>query len=200
MNVRRSDEPVPYSIRAWVSQVEEVHHAGGVPRERPLIKAAVGVIIANPFAGRWADDLSELTAPSAELGTELGRRAAALLGGQPVQSYGKGGIAGTAGEQEHVVACVTTVFGDALRKAVGGGEAWISSATKVGAAGTEIDLPLAHKDALYVRSHYDAVTFRAPDGPRPDELLIAIAVASGGRVHHRVGGLRAEDAVGDGLH
>jgi hypothetical protein len=188
-----------YSVRAWVSQVEEIRHAGGTPADTPLVKAAVGVIIANPFAGRWVDDLSELTAPSAELGTALGRRAAALLGGLPVQSYGKGGIAGAAGEQEHVVACVTTVFGDALRAAVGGGEAWISSATKVGAPGAEIDLPLAHKDALYVRSNYDAVSFRAPDGPRADELLIAVAVASGGRVHHRVGGLRAEDAVGDGL-
>jgi hypothetical protein len=200
MNSQRRDAPAPsYAIRAWVSQVEEIRHAGGTPSDPPLIKAAVGVIIANPFAGRWTEDLSELTEPSAELGTELGRRAAALLGGRLVQSYGKGGIAGTAGEQEHVVSCVTTTFGDALRKAVGGGEAWISSATKVGAAGASIDLPLAHKDALYVRSHYDAVTFRAPDGPRADELLIAVAVASGGRVHDRVGGLRAQDAVGDGL-
>lgn len=194
------DDPAPsYGVRAWVSQVEEIRHAGGEPVHPPLVKAAVGVVIANPFAGRWAEDLSELTEPSAELGTELGRRAVALLGGLPVRSYGKGGIAGTDGRQEHVVACVTTTFGDALREAVGGGAAWISSATKVGALGDAIDLPLAHKDALYVRSHYDAVTFRAPDGPRPDELLIAVAVASGGRVHDRVGGLRAEDAAGDGL-
>lgn len=200
MSSKRRDERAPsYDVRAWVSQVEEIRHAGGGPGDAPLVKAAVGVIIANPFAGRWVDDLSELTAPSEELGTELGRRAVELLGGRPVQSYGKGGIAGTNGEQEHVVACVTTTFGNALRKAVGGGEAWISSASKVAAAGTELDLPLAHKDALYVRSHYDAVTFRAPDGPRPDELLIAVAVASGGRVHDRVGGLRAEDATGDGL-
>jgi hypothetical protein len=123
----------------------------------------------------------------------------ALLGGRAAQSYGKGGIAGVAGEQEHVVACVTTVFGNALRDAVGGGAAWISSATKVGAAGAALDLPLAHKDALYVRSHYDAITLSVPDAPRPDELLIAVAVASGGRVHHRTGGLAAADIAGDGL-
>jgi hypothetical protein len=188
-----------YAVRSWVSQVEEIRHTGGPAAEQPLVKAAVGVLIANPFAGRYVDDLAELITPSAQLGTELGRRAVALLGGRPVQSYGKGGIAGTNGEQEHVVACVTTVFGDAFRDAVGGGVAWISSATKTGPAGTTLDIPLAHKDALYVRSHYDAVTFRAPDGPRPDELFIVVAVAGGGRVHDRVGGLRAQDAAMDGL-
>ena len=188
-----------YAVRTWVSQVEQVEHTGGPHADPPLLKVAVGVVIANPFAGRYVEDLAELTDPSARLGTELGERAVALLGGAPAQSYGKGGIAGVNGEQEHVVACVTTVFGDAFRKTVGGGAAWISSASKVGPAGTELDIPLAHKDALYVRSHYDAVTFRAPDGPRPDELFIVVAVASGGRVHDRTGGLRAEDAVGDGI-
>jgi hypothetical protein len=136
-----------------------------------------------------------LTDPSAALGSELGRRAVGLLGGRPVHSYGKGGIAGLQGEQEHVVACVTTVFGDALRDAVGGGLAWISSATKTASAGTAIDIPLAHKDELYIRSHYDAVTICVPDGPRPDELMICVAVASGGRVHERVGGKSVKDLV-----
>jgi Amino acid synthesis len=189
-----------YTVRSWYAQAEEIYEAGGPRLDEPVIKAVAAVVIVNPFAGRWQQDLSALTAPSGALGTELGRRAVALLGGRPVTSYGKGGIAGTAGEQEHVVACVTTVFGDTLRKAVGGGEAWISSASKVAAAGTSLDLPLAHKDALYVRSHYNAVTFPIPAAPRPDELVIAVAVASGGRPHERVGGLRAADAAGDGLH
>jgi hypothetical protein len=188
-----------YRIRKWVSVVEEIQHDGGDAVAEPLLKAAVGVVIANPFARVHVRDLSPLTDPSAWLGTELGKRAVALLGGRAAQSYGKGGIAGVAGEQEHVVACVTTVFGNALRDAVGGGAAWISSATKVGAAGAALDLPLAHKDALYVRSHYDAITLSVPDAPRPDELLIAVAVASGGRVHHRTGGLAAADIAGDGL-
>lgn len=188
-----------YEVRTWISTVEEIRHDGGDPAEQPLIKAAVGVVIRNPFAGQRVEDLSPLTDPSAELGTELGRRAAALLGGRPVESYGKGGIAGVAGEQEHVVACVTTVFGDAFRAAVGGGEAWISSVTKVASAGATIDLPLAHKDALYVRSHYDAITLHAAGAPRPDELLIAVAVATGGRVHERSGGLTAAEITGGGL-
>src|SRR6185312_7867155 len=121
-------------------------------------------------------------------GRALGDRAAVLLGGRPIHSYGKGGIAGINGEQEHVVACITTIFGDALREAVGGGKAWISSASKTASAGTTIDIPLANKDELYIRSHYDAMPIAVPDGPRPDEIMISVAVATGGRVHERVGG------------
>lgn len=188
-----------YSIRKWVSHIEEIGHDGGAPVDSPLIKAAVGVVIANPFAGVWAEDLSALTDPSAQLGTELGRRAVALLGGRPVESYGKGGISGIGGEQEHVVACVTSVFGNAFRDAVGGGEAWISSATKTAGAGAPIDIPLAHKDALYVRANYDSITFGAPDVPRPNELFIVVAVATGGRVHQRVGGISPDEIAGGGL-
>jgi hypothetical protein len=183
-----------YEVRAWHSVVQEIVHDGGKPRDA-LIKAAVAVIIGNPFAGRYVEDLSPLTAPSAMLGAALGRRAQALLGGRAVQSYGKGGIAGTSGEQEHVVACVTSVFGDALREVVGGGLAWISSASKTAAAGTAIDIPLAHKDELYIRSHYDAISIAVPDGPKPDELMICVGVASGGRVHERVGGKSIKDLV-----
>jgi hypothetical protein len=183
-----------YDIRSWHSVVQEIVHEGG-PSGPSLVKAAVAVIMSNPFAGHHVQDLSPLTKPSAALGRELGRRAVALLGGRPVQSYGKGGIAGLAGEQEHVVACVTTVFGDALREAVGGGRAWISSATKTASAGTTIDIPLAHKDELYIRSHYDAIAIGVPDGPRPDELMICVALASGGRVHERVGGKSIKDLV-----
>jgi len=189
----------PYQIRAWVSSVEEVVHDGHQPGEQPLIKAAVGVIIKNPLAGSREQDLSSLIDPSDWLGTELGRRGLALLDGRPAQSYGKGGVVGTGGEQEHVVACVTSVFGNALRASVGGGLAWIPSVTKYGGAGVCIDIPLAHKDALYVRSHYDAITLLSSSGPRPDELLICAAFATGGRVHERSGGPTAENIVGDGL-
>ncbi|MGV0819870.1 amino acid synthesis family protein [Martelella sp. AMO21009] len=181
-----------YQVRGWYGATQEVLHDGG-DATAPLIKAAAGVIIKNPFAGKFVADLSALTAPSAAIGYALGERAVALLGGRPVESYGKGGIAGVAGEQEHVVACVTTTFGDPLREAIGGGDAWISSASKVASAGTAIDIPLAHKDELYIRSHYDAFTFVVPDGPRPDEILICVAVATGGRVHQRVGGKSVAD-------
>jgi hypothetical protein len=184
-----------YDVRAWYGFVQEVEHDGGPRIGEPLVKATCAVVIRNPYAGRHVSDISGLTAPSAALGAEMGRRALALLGGRAAESYGKGGIAGTAGEQEHVVACITTVFGDALREAIGGGKAWISSVSKTGAAGTPIDIPLAYKDELYVRSHYDAISFVAPDAPRPDELLICVAVATGGRPHQRVGGLTVAQAA-----
>lgn len=188
------------AIRKWYVVLDEASHEGGPELARPTLKGAVGVVFANPFAGRFEPDLSSLTEASRALGAAIGERAVALLGGRPVEGYGKGGIAGANGEQEHVVACITTTFAETLRAAVGGGVAWMSSNTKVGGTGTSIDLPLAYKDALYVRSHYDTVTFCVPDAPRPDELLIAVSVSSGGRPHHRVGGLALADAVGeDGL-
>ena len=183
-----------YDVRCWQSVVQEIEHEGG-KRGSPLVKAAVAVVFRNPFAGKYVEDLSPLTRPSAVLARALGKRAVALLGGRPVHSYGKGGIAGLNGEQEHIVACVTTVFGDAFRDAVGGGKAWISSASKTGTAGTAIDIPLAHKDELYIRSHYDAVSVSVPDGPRPDELMICVGVATGGRVHERVGGKSVKDVA-----
>lgn len=189
------DKITEYEIRAWYDFVQEIEHEGGQRGGAPLIKAASAVVIHNPFADGYAADLSCLTLPSASLGTALGKRAVALLGGRPVESYGKGGIAGTAGEQEHVVACITTIFGDALREAVGGGQAWISSVSKTAAAGATIDIPLAYKHELFVRSHYDAISIAAPDAPRPDELLICIAVATGGRIHERVGGKTVAEAV-----
>lgn len=189
-----------YRVRKWISRVEEIEHDGGAVLNVPLIKAAVGVVFENPFAGaEYMEDLSALIDPSAALATELGRRAVALLDGRPVESYGKGGIAGVNGEQEHVVACVTTVFGNSLREAVGGGEAWVSSVTKTASAGTSIDIPLAHKDALYVRSHYDGITISAPDVPKPNEILIVVGVATGGRPHSRVGGVKAGEIQGGGL-
>lgn len=187
-----------FRIRRFIGVVEEIRHDGGPRPAEPLVKAAVGAVVANPFAGRYVEDLSPLVDSSPALGTELGRRAVALLGGRPVESYGKGGIAGLDGEQEHVVACVTTAFGNAFRDAVGGGAAWISSTTKTAAAGASLDIPLAFKDEVYVRSHYDAITIRVEDAPRPDELLICVAVATGPRPHHRVGGMSAAEAL-DGL-
>lgn len=185
-----------YDIISWHSTVVEVVSSAGKSLPRPLVKAAVGVTIRNPFAEKpFQEDLSSLTLPSRELGIELGNRAKALLGGLEVESYGKGGIAGLAGEQEHVVACVTTVFGDGFRDAIGGGKAWISSFTKVAAADSSIDIPLAFKDEVYVRDYYDGVTLHIDGGPKPDEMVICVAVASGPRPFARVGGLTKAEAL-----
>jgi hypothetical protein len=185
-----------YQIRSWHAFSQEITRYEGVVQEKPLIKAVAAVVIANPFAGKpFQQDLSSLTKYSHLLGAELGKRAVALLGGLPVESYGKGGIAGLAGSQEHLVACVTTVFGDAFRNAIGGGRAWISSTSKLAAAGASLDVPLAFKDEVYVRAYYDTITLTVPDGPQPDELLICAAVASGPRPNQRVGGMTREEAI-----
>lgn len=185
-----------YSIQSYHSVVSETRQLGGKRLDEPLIKAAVGAVISDPFAGKgFQDDLSSLTKHSDILGLELGRRAVALLGGRPVEGYGKGGIAGSDSAQEHVVACITTVFGDAFREAIGGGKAWISSASKMGGPGVQLDIPLAYKDEVYVRSHYDAITLTIPDGPRANEFVICVAVSSGPRPFDRVGGMTAAEVI-----
>lgn len=192
-----------FRIRGFRVQISEDLSREGIEADHPLRKVAVGAIIANPFAdrpdSRFVGDLSAAVEWSVGLGTTLGEMAGEALG-EPVASYGKGGIAGIYGSQEHVVSFITTPFGDALRAAVGGGAAWISSATVVGGPGTPLTIPLAHKDALYVRDNYDAVTFHPGDAPRPEEVVVAIAVANRGRLNARLGGLAAGDIEGvDGL-
>lgn len=188
-----------FTIRRTITQVWEEREREGRPADPPLRRAVVAAVIGNPYAGTYADDLSAAVDWSPTLGTMLGEAAVAALGA-PVLSYGKGGIAGTAGSQEHAVMFITTPFGDALRAAVGGGAAWISSATIVGAPGTPLTIPLAHKDALFVRDHYDAVTLFPADAPAPDEVVVAVAVANRGRPNARLGGLPADEiSAWDGL-
>jgi hypothetical protein len=186
-------------IRKIHAQIETVHAAAGNADDSgPLRKVAVCVVFKNPYAGRgYVEDLGELIEASAELGTMLGSEAARLLG-EPVQSYGKGGLVGSAGEQEHINASVTAVYGKAFRDAIGGGEAWITSVTKPAAAGAVIDVPLAFKDDVWVRSHYDAMEVRVPDAPHPDELVVIAAVTNRGRINARVGGLSAAEVVAKG--
>ncbi|WP_456598979.1 amino acid synthesis family protein [Blastococcus sp. SYSU DS0616] len=183
------------AIRKVFSQVEVVHSAAGRADERgPLRRVAVCAVMENPFAGKgYVEDLSELVESSGFIGTMLGEEAARLLG-DPVESYGKAGLVGTDGEQEHVNAAVTSVFGDAFRSAIGGGKAWITSVTKAATAGAVIDVPLAYKDEIWVRSHYDALEVRIPDAPHPDEIVVIAAVANRGRINARVGGMTVDEA------
>jgi hypothetical protein len=154
----------------------------------------------NPYAARQVEDLRPMIAASEELGREMGKVLVDTLGPYEIQSYGKAGIAGLAGEQEHANALLTTTFANPLRDVVGGGKAWISSFTKRAPPGVPIDVPLACKDALYVRSHYDGMTVLLPDAPLPDEVAVIFCVANRGRIGARVGGLKFEDMKGeDGL-
>ena len=186
-------------IRKLLTVVEEIQEDGGRRLEKPLRKIAAIAVIVNPFAGRYVEDLEELVKTGEELGDLLGRRAVMALGG-PVHSYGKAAIVGTDGEYEHAAALLHPKLGAPLRAAVGGGKAIIPSAKKLGGPGTGIDVPLHFKDAAFVRTHYDAMEVRLHDAPRSNEILLAIVVTDGGRLHPRVGGLTRDEAnKNDGL-
>ncbi|MGH7356672.1 MAG: amino acid synthesis family protein [Candidatus Rokuibacteriota bacterium] len=162
----------------------------GKPLARQVRRVAGLAVIANPYAGRFADDLSPLFDTGMELGAILMKRVTELLGGAAV-SYGKAAIVGTAGEMEHGGALLHPKLGKPMRAAVGGGEAIIPSNVKVAAAGTPIDVPLGHKDDVWSFDHFDTMTVMAPDAPRPDEIVMVVAVADGGRPFPRVGKGRA---------
>ncbi|MGE4243076.1 amino acid synthesis family protein [Ramlibacter sp.] len=180
--------------------VTDCLHAPDVPVGDSLRRFAVIAVVDNPYAGQFVQNLRPLIDASVPIGHRIGEELARLAGAYKVQSYGKGGIVGINGEQEHAAALLTSDFAAPVREAVGGGKAWISSMVKVGGPGTTIDVPLAHKDALYVRSHYDGMSLTVPECPMPDEIALIFCAATRGRLNARVGGLRAEDIQGrDGL-
>jgi amino acid synthesis protein len=187
-------------IRKLYTFVEDTLSEAGKSGDPVLRKVAAVAIVENPHAGRFVEDLKPMIDSSEALGHQLSKIAMEVLLPYRAQSYGKGGIVGLGGEQEHINALLTTTFANPLRDAVGGGKAWISSMTKRGGPGTSIDIPLAHKDALYVRSHYDGMTITLHDAPLPDEIAVIICVANRGRLNARVGGLKVEEIKGeDGL-
>ncbi len=186
-------------VRKFITIIETVVRETGVEVTPPLRKVAVAAVVKNPYAGRFSQDLGEIVEPSSQLGDQLGKLLVEAVGA-PVQSYGKAAIAGTNGEVEHTHAFLTSMMADRLREAVGGGKAWISSTGKRGPMGTSIDVPLASKDALFVRSHYDTITVTIPDAPEPDEVVVIVAGANRGRPNFRLGGLKLENIKGeDGL-
>ncbi|QBI53647.1 amino acid synthesis family protein [Streptomonospora litoralis] len=188
----------PLEVRKTFAQIEEIRSSAGRSDGRELRRVAVCAVVRNPYAGQgYVEDLSAVIDSSGELGRSLGLEAARLLG-EPVESYGKGGLVGSQGEQEHVNAALTSVFGDAFREAIGGGKAWITSMTKPAAAGDVIDVPTAYKDDVWVRSHYDGVQIRVPDAPHPDELVIIGVVTNRGRLNARVGGMSVAEAAAKG--
>ena len=186
-------------IRKLVTIVEEILSDGGREARRPVRKAAAVAVLENPFAGRFVDDLTPLVDAGEELGALLAKRATEALGA-PAESYGKAAIVGEGGEYEHAAALLHPKLGAPLRAAVAGGKAIIPSAKKLGAPGTSIDVPLHFKDAAFVRTHYDAMEVRLHYAPRSREIVLAIVVTDGGRLHPRVGGLtRDEVSQNDGL-
>jgi len=193
---------MPALIRKLVTMLDETRREMDRPVDPPIRRAVACAVIANPFAGRYAEDLAELVAQGEELGVLLAARAIAALGipGTEVQGFGKAAVVGEAGELEHAAALLHPRMGAPVRAALGRGPALIPSAKKAGGPGTAIDVPLGHKDAAFVRSHFDAVEARVPDAPRAAEILVCLALTTGGRPHPRIGGLTIAEIEGrDGL-
>jgi hypothetical protein len=181
--------------------VEEIIHEGGPPAAVPLRRAALLAVIVNPFAGRYVPEIAGFMEDLKPLGLAMAEALIAALGGDPkvVQGYGKGAIVGAAGEIEHG-ALWHVPGGYAMREVLGGAKAIVPSTKKVGGPGTRLDVPVTHVDASYVRSHFDAVEVGIADAPRADEIVLALVMTTGPRVHERVGGLKASEIKGeDGL-
>jgi hypothetical protein len=188
-------------VRKRVLVVEEILHEGGPVAAVPLRRAVALAVIRNPFAGRYEEEIAPFMKDLEPLGLAMARQLVEALGGDPksVEGYGKGAIVGAAGEIEHG-AQWHAPGGYAMREVLGGAKAIVPSTKKVGGPGTRLDVPVTHIDAAYVRSHFDAIEVGVVDAPRADEIVLALVMTTGPRVHARVGGLKAADIKGeDGL-
>ena len=189
-----------FPVRKMQLIVEEVRHDSGPAPDQPRRLAAIMACVANPFAGRYEPDLQPAMEDLKPLGAEMSERLIAALGGkEEVDGYGKGAIVGENGELEHG-ALWHVPGGYAMRGLLGESNAIVPSCMKRGGVGSRLDIPLGHINAAYVRSHFDGIEVGLPDGPRADEIVFALAMSCGGRVHSRMGGLEAWDIKGeDGL-
>jgi hypothetical protein len=188
-------------LRKRALVVEEIFHEGGPLAARPYRRAAALAVIKNPFAGRYVENIVGFSDDLKPLGLEMAEALIAALGGNrdAIEGYGKGAIIGAAGEIEHG-ALWHAPGGYAMREALGGAKAIVPSAKKVAGPGARLDVPITHKDASYVRSHFDAIEVGLADAPRADEMLLVLAMTTGPRVHDRAGGLKAADIKArDGL-
>lgn len=189
-------------IRKLVTFVDETYSEMGQAINPATRRAAAVAVIENPYAGEFSQDLEDLMVIGEELGGILGEKCVAALGIQAAEaeSYGKAAMVGENGELEHAAAILHPRLGKPLRAAVEKGAALVASSKKMGSLGQVLDVPLGHKDAAYVRSHFDGMEVRINDAPRANEIMVAVAVTDSGRPIPRVGGLTHEEAVGeDGL-
>ncbi|WP_207482040.1 amino acid synthesis family protein [Arenibaculum pallidiluteum] len=188
-------------VRRIHEEIEEIRHEFGPPPERPRLRAAVAAVLRNPYAGRYEPEILPMMEALTPLGVELAHGLVRRLGGDPriVEGYGKGAIVGAAGELEHG-ALWHVPGGYAMREVLGNAKAIVPSAKKVGAPGARLDVPITHINASYVRSHFDAMEVGVPGAPAADEIVLVLVMTAGGRVHSRVGGLKASEIKGeDGL-
>jgi len=188
-------------IRKTLISIEEIFHEGGPPGPHPLKRGIALAVIRNPFAGRYVEEIQGFMEDLKPLGLRMATDLIKALGGNPkaIEGYGKGAIVGAGGEIEHG-ALWHVPGGYAMREALGGAKAIVPSTKKVGGPGTRLDVPVTHINASYVRSHFDAVEVGLADAPRADEMVLALVMTTGPRIHARVGGLKASEIKGeDGL-
>ncbi len=189
-----------FTLRKMMTFIETIHHENGPVGDQPRCRAAIVAIVVNPFAGVWQEDLQSAMDDLKPLGLQMTDTLIDALGDiEGIDGYGKAALAGEGGELEHT-ALWHVPGGYAMRERLGEAKAIVPSAMKVGGPGTPIDIPLGHINAAYVRSHFDAMEVRLPDAPRSGELMFALAMSRGPRIHHRMGGLQADEVKGeDGL-
>jgi len=187
-------------VRKVKLDVEEVFHEGGPRLSAPLQIAVATAVVANPYAGKYVEDLLPFMQELRALGAELSEQLIHTLGGaKHVQAYGKGAIVGEDGELEHG-AVWHEAGGWAMREALGNPKAIVPAAKTIGGPGCRVMIPLGHIQAAYVRSHFGVAEMTVWDGPRRGEIAFGLAMATGGRIHARLGGLAASDVKGeDGL-
>jgi len=188
-------------IRKTLISIEEIFHEGGPAGPHPLKRGIALAVIRNPFAGRYVEEIQGFMEDLKPLGLRMATDLIKALGRNPeaIEGYGKGAIVGAGGEIEHG-ALWHVPGGYAMREALGGAKAIVPSTKKVGGPGTRLDVPVTHINASYVRSHFDAVEVGLADAPRADEMVLALVMTTGPRIHARVGGLKASEINGeDGL-
>ena len=180
-------------VRKLVLSVEDVWHDGGPRNTSPLQRGSIAAILHNPYAGEYVAEIQPMMEALKPLGREMAQRLIAALGGpKAIEGYGKGALIGLDGELEHG-ALWHVPGGYGMRDLLEGSHAIVPSTTKIGAAGATIDIPIHHRVAAYVRSHFDSLEVRVADGPRADEMLLVLAMTTGARPHARVGGLRVDE-------
>jgi hypothetical protein len=181
------------NVRKLVLAVEDVWHDNGPRLDQPLRRGSHAAVLKNPYAGRYVEDIQPMMEALKPLGREMAARLVEALGGPGrIEGYGKGALIGLGGELEHG-ALWHVPGGYGMRELLEGSHAIVPSTTKIGATGSAIDIPIHHRVAAYVRSHFDSLEVRVADAPRPDEMLLVIAMTTGARPHARVGGLRADE-------
>ena len=188
-------------IRKFMTAVEEIFHEGGQPAAKPHRRAAVLAVIENPYSGCFVENIQPFMEDLKPLGLKMARKLVEALGGdaKAIEGYGKGAIVGEAGESEHA-ALWHAPGGYGMRETLGGVKAIVPSSKKVAGPGARLDVPITHINASYVRSHFDAMEVGVADAPRADEIVLALVMTTGARIHARSGGLAAKDIKGeDGL-